>query len=315
MRIRLNILYVFLMVGFINIPCTQAMDVKPSPILQLPDDVLLMILSFVVEKDPNAIGNLLAIQTVSKRLQGVLSDKQITWIAELTQGKLRLLMDEALGNLDAKKVRLWIRFGLRATAPEVAITLDKLFKKVVTFHIHETSNGRVPPQYEEDNVLEIAKMLFELGGDGVGGHIESLKPIIQLGWYKTLKYALEHGISVDSATWRTTVESDQADMIQLMIDSGANPNITSDDIKPPLYYVRSPKVARILLDGGARLYVDCAGARGPTLSEAVLKAKELKDQSLITAMLLKNYGLQAATAIALALMAGASLAGMMCTIL
>jgi len=73
-----------LLFGCIQSPIQAMDDDKSSGQLsnfeQLPPEVLMRILSFVVESDPNAVGNLMKIQMASKKLQNILSDQQIKWI-------------------------------------------------------------------------------------------------------------------------------------------------------------------------------------------------------------------------------------------
>ncbi len=324
MKSGFSVFWVLLVLGSMQGPVIKSMDNQIS-FHQLPDDVLLNILSFVTAQDPNAVGSLLKIQSISKRWKNLLTDQQIKWITDLTQENLHENAVEAVKNMDAKKLRLWIRFGLKATPEEIASTIEEIFKNVVTKLQDSQEKGKqLSMEYAEDNVLEMTKLLFELGGAEVRNHIYSITPLVKLGWKKILKYAFEQKIRVDDRTWHLVLEENNIDTVKLFLAAGIDPNVLLDLDEDPnvssfskplplLYYVKSAQMARILLDGGAKLYVDCK--RSSMVYEIVRKAKELKDPSLVITLLKSNYPLEAATAIALALMTGASLAGMVCNIL
>ncbi len=323
MKSKLYVFCALLLLGVSQNPTLKAMDddrkVEQGPITQLSDDLLLHILSFVVDKDPSSAGNLLKIKQASKMFEALLTPKEMQMIAGLTQANLRLFLINAVQQLDAKKVRLWIKFGAQATSEEIRHTLGKLFEVVFKKRDeYERRGQQVPVKYNEDNVLEITKMLFEF--DGVNkDNPELLAKLSRFGWYKTVKYMLDHGISINARALRLAVQYDHPETVQLLLDYGANPNVGVDfghgDNKSPLYYTQSQKVASILLDAGAQLYVQCGEGEKTIFSDMVIRAMETNNASMLIEVLKKNYGLKTATAIALALMAGASVAGMMCTIL
>jgi hypothetical protein len=350
-----------LLVGFMQSPVVRAMDdgapaEQLSQFEQLLPEVLLHILSFVVESDPNAVGNLMKIQTVSKTLKGILPDMQINWIAGLTQEKVKVLLIDAINNLNAKKMQLWVRFGAQLDEREAAIylyqILDDVYKRSTELNV-DVDRSAVPPKYQEKNVLEMVKIVLAFGVGSMNTHVRGgpendilgWSPLwvpTLMGWNEVVKYMLDSKIPIHKIAVEYAVSMDHTEIVQLFLDRGMDPNIliqkirryyqhTITPFRTPLYYVKSAQMARILLDRGARLYVDCKPKEdpnvtvseayripkswSPTFSDIVRNARQVRNPSIIIAVLTKNYSLEAATAIALALMAGASLAGMTCTIL
>jgi ankyrin repeat protein len=78
-----------------------------------------------------------------------------------------------------------------------------------------------------------------------------------LNFRDSARFLIEAGADVNikgtnSAGWPPIIAAlGMPDIVQLLLDHGANPNDTSSDGNTPLHYIYSPVVAKILLDGGA----------------------------------------------------------------
>jgi ankyrin repeat protein len=181
-----------------------------------------------------------------------------------------------------------------------------------------------PDQQKELLTIKIIGLLLQFKADLNLGDKSPLQLALHLNYPKVARFLLEHRAIYNESLkaphfFINAIWNNNPEMVQLLLDHGANPNtpgISPSENKPvlPLTQVRSKEVAVILLNAGANVLLNCAN--GDSVAWSTIKqAISRGNLSVIVSILTKRYSLETATAIALALMAGASMTGLQCAIL
>lgn len=381
-------------------PC-HAMNVEPtkqpiaqtSPLLQMPPEVLEHILTFVIENDPDALGNLAKIQEVCKKLAGFLSKDEMKWLLMLDERELYYQLGWAVSELNAKKIQLLVNLGalsndkykngilLRAAFyaahskqadyyQKLLQIISILEKAGATWKENEYNTQEATLEYAimlkktpivqlllehgikpverhlknaiDKQNIEIAALLLKHGlmptRDQVNMAIslkapEFLKLLITYG--ADVISQTEHGESIfeftedpeigrillnagampNAATVCLAVERNNIKLLKLFIEHGADVNAIDGYhfTMPPLAYATTSQVAKILLEAGAQLFIDCQ--RTTPLKELAKTAIASKDPMILVEVLKTRYRYQTAVAIATAILAGAPYISAVCTIL
>jgi|GEM_PF-2882917 len=162
---------------------------------------------------------------------------------------------------------------------------------------------------------KFVKLLIDHGANvnqpDAHGHLPlSLTEIPQIA-----QLLLNAGAVPDTEMLTNAVFRNNTKLVQLFIESGADPNAIAGHgfAKPPLAYAESAQIAKILLEAGAQLNVNCEGS---TPLQELIRTAILKKNPMILVQVLKTrYAYQTALAIATALMMGAPYISAICTIL
>jgi hypothetical protein len=284
-----------LLVLITNLAPSFAMDIEPqnratqsSLFETLPMDVLGRILHFVSLENPRALNDLATIQQVCKSLTGILSHKQIQFILALDQNMLAAELSTQLRAVnvpnpretDLKKIKFLINLGAQM-APLAAYSV-----RSITRYPH--GNPLILLLFNSATAERAHDLLFAFIDGSSFNQDNTIEFLFNNNREKTAQVLIE-------------IDSTVTD-----IRGGAKTSL--------LAHAKSAKIAKILLDSGCRLFIDCDN-KTQTFKKIIGNAARANDPGILIAVLKHHYALETATAIALALMAGASIASAMCAIL
>lgn len=326
--------YVLALFAIARFESSYAMDQGPRPhnvLAMLPTEVLTRILSFVAENNPDALGDLIKIQQTCKQLAGLLSAETIKQIMALTQEGLNKDLYDAIAKSQSKNLRVLFNMGARWN-PGTSILEQTL--------IHGAENIQYGA-ITENGLLHVIFVLTELGIDfnttlktpiykgytkmaaqifdeidiAYMENLQILSPLnfaVYQKWSHIAKYFIKHGAKIDSNSLKIATLADDPYIVELLLNYGANPN---EGANPPLVNAQSAQVASLLLNAGAKLFINCDRNEDRVFSTLVWQARRTMDPSILIEALKPRYSLVTATAIAFAIMAGATTAYTACTIL
>ncbi len=233
-------------------PC-HAMDVEPkkeqitqtSPLLQMPPEVLEHILTFVIENDPDALGNLAKIQEVCKGLAGFLSKDEMKWLLGLDEHGVYTYLLAALEKLDTKKVQLLANLGL-----------PQNFKNGIIFRAIFNA-GRSDQKDYYQRLLQIISILEKAGatwkGDIWDNPENTLERVVLLAKLPLIRLLLDHGAkptatSLDFALTHAN-RTNYPDIPALLLKYGATP--TRNQVKNIINLNYDPQLLKLLVTYGA----------------------------------------------------------------
>lgn len=247
----------------------------------LPIEVLGKVLHFITLNNPHALKDLRSIQQVCKSLTGILSNKQIQFVLNLNQ--------------DMLDKELWTLLPTVNIPDPKNSDLKKIeFLINLGAHVNLVSllRGQELDQYPHGRALILS--LFDSNSEQNS--------------YNLLFFLINNRDDANALTLLFNNKREEVIKVLKKLDDTSKESL--------LAATESEQVAKILLDAGCKLLVNCTTDNNTqSLKNLVDEATRTKDPSALIAALRNNYTLKTATAIALALITGASIGSAICTLL
>ena len=207
-------------------------------------------------------------------------------------------------------VRLLLEHGIKPTqeAMSMAIRCKHLEITALLMKYGATFTPAMMQEIISLNNPDILQILINYGADVNQVDANNKTPLAYISTTtnpEIAKILLRAGATPQNSDLLCAVLQNNAPFAQLLINYGTDVNaIDRTDLTTSLAYVQTAQMAKILLQAGAQLFVNCGQGSTP-FAELIKGAMRTKNPMILVEILKTRYRYQTALAIAVALMNGA----------